>query len=95
MGQKRDQDSLATEENVFFFGQSNLFFHWQLSAKEVQCRVKQTVICSSPREEQLITAGKARVQPCLFLALGSSVVGKSFFHSCTFNKICTLLFASL
>lgn len=45
----------------------------------MQCRVKQTVICSLPGEEQLVTAGKAIVQACLFLALGSSVVGNSFF----------------
>lgn len=78
-GQREDQDSLATEENVFFFGQRNLFFNWQLSEKGVQCRVKQTVISTPPGEEQLITAGKARVQACLFLALSSSVVGNSFF----------------
>lgn len=45
----------------------------------MQCRAKQTVIPRPPGEEQLITAGKARVQACLFLASSSSVVGNSFF----------------
>lgn len=77
--QRGDQDSLTTEENILFFSQNNLLLlNWQ-PLEEVQCRVKQTVLCSPLGEEQLITTGKAGVQACLFLALSSSVVGNSFF----------------
>lgn len=39
----------------------------------------QTLICTPLGEKQLITAGKAGAQACVFLTLSSSVVGNSFF----------------
>lgn len=84
-GQRGDQDSLTTAENILFFSQNNLLLlNWQ--PFEVQCRAKQTVLHGPLGEEQLITTARAGVQACLFLALSSLVVGNSFFILVLFIK---------